>query len=158
MKKSTLLIPVLAILISGIIGFGAAAEARDGYRQGYGGGYPCDIQSMTQEQQDAARKIYQDFTDIANPLRRQMQSKRAELQAQLHSLTPDNKKIEDISKEMGELRGKMLVARSDMRGKMEKAGLPAFGPGFGFDRHRGDGRGFGKHMRGGMGGYGPCGW
>lgn len=151
-KKFTTL-ALAGILALGMAGAAQAAGGRD-YRpdaQAYPG--------LTTDQQAKAKKIHDETVAGTSETREKLRAKRAELDAQLASPEPDKDKIESLSREIGELRGKLMAARVDLRAKLAKEGIPAeafepgpgprpgFGPGD--DGPRGNG------PRNGAPGYGP---
>ena len=74
----------------------------------------------------------------------------------MSSVSPDKGKIESLSREIGELEGKMRSDRADLRAQLDKEGLPMGGYGMGHGyrmEHRyGMGNGYGPGMH--HGGYG----
>ena len=64
-------------------------------------------------------------------VRQSLITKRAELDAQMSSVSPDKGKIESLSREIGELEGKMRSDRADLRAQLDKEGLPMGGYGMG---------------------------
>lgn len=81
--------------------------------------------SLTRDQrEELARILKQNYTTVA-PLRQQLAAKRGELASVLNSANPDKDKIASLSREIGDIRGKLLSARVDLRGQLAAAGLPA---------------------------------
>lgn len=153
MKKMTLRTTTLALAAVLVLGLAGVSQAR-----GYGGrdGGPCYNDSISPEQQEKARGIFNSHYAKMDSVRQALITKQAELDAQMSSTSPDKAKIESLSREIGELRGKMLAARTDLRAQLDKEGLPMgyghMGPGYG---HMGSGYGMGMHHGGyGHGGYG----
>ncbi|MDE6734914.1 MAG: periplasmic heavy metal sensor [Desulfovibrio sp.] len=147
-KKLTTL-ALAAILALGMAG-AAQAAGRD-YRpdaQAYPG--------MSAEQQTKAKKIHDETVAATSETREKLRAKRAELDAQLASPEPDKDKIESLSREIGELRGKLMAARVDLRAKLAKEGIPteAFEPAPG--PRNGFGPGNGPANAGPGYGPGPC--
>lgn len=120
----------------------------------FNGGY---AHQLTPEQMEAARQIFNNNFASMDTTRQALAAKRAELNSVLASPQPDGAKIESLSREIGELRGKMLAARAEVRSQLARNGLPtdfygpegegpdnrAFGPRHGYHhpRHRGYQRG-----------------
>jgi zinc resistance-associated protein len=127
------------------------ALARPGGGPGNGpgaGGCPGMVQ-LTPEKQAAFQKLHDAFAAKTAQLRATLGVKMAELNALAVAPTPDQAKIEALAKEIGELKGKLLVERTQFRIQVDKE----VGPGVmgGWGGHRGG-------MRGGMGGgMGGCG-
>lgn len=103
-------------------GFAFRAQAEPGY---YGCGGCWGQPALTAEQQMQAKKIFDESYEKTRKIRQTLGAKRAELDALLSSQDPDKVKIEDISREIGELRGNMISDRVEVRSKLAKAGLPA---------------------------------
>ena len=81
--------------------------------------------------------------------------KRAELNAQVVAQTPDQTKIDALTKEIGDMQGKLLAERTAFRIQVNKEVGPIGWGGMGYGgmggfHHRGGGFGPGS-------GYGPCG-
>ena len=159
MKKTTLRTTSLALAAILVLGFAGISQAR-----GHGGwdDGPRYNAPISPEQQEKAEKIFSSHYEKMDSVRQSLITKRAELDAQMSSPSPDKAKIESLSREIGELRGKMLAARTDLRAQLDKEGLPMgyghMGPGYG---HMGSGYGMGMHHGGyGHGGYGGrgCCW
>lgn len=149
MKSSTIRMMSLALAMVSVMAFSGLAQARGPMGGGPGFGGPmAGGSALTQEQQVKAQKIYADQYAAMSSVRQEMITKQAELQVQMVSATPDAAKIEALSKEIGALRGKMLVARNDMRAKLTKEGIPT-GPGYGM---RAGGMAGGRGGHGGHGG------
>lgn len=117
-----------------------------------GGGGGCgQALQLSPEKQEAFKKLYDAFYTKTAQLRAAIRVKQAELDAAAVAPTPDQAKIEALSKEIGELIGKLTAERAQFRIQAAKeigpdalAACPGLGGGFG---HRG----------GGHGGYGPMG-
>jgi zinc resistance-associated protein len=145
------------------------AMARQGGPAGPGGpggaggpGYgPCGgaYAQLSPEKQAALQKLQEAFFTKTVQLRADIGVKRAELNAVSVAATPDTAKIQALSKELGDLVGKLTAERVLFRAQVAKeigpAGLaacPGFGPGFGRGHGYGHG-GYGHMGRGGMMGY-----
>lgn len=142
-KKIVPLFIAAALLLGGAVVASAAETANSGMRyqmQPYG-------QQLTPEQMSKAQKIYNDSYAEMEEARQALAGKRAELDQQLASPNPDRGRIEALSRDIGELRGKMLASRLDVRNKLAEQGLPpdCFG--------RGPANGYGPDYGPG---YGPC--
>lgn len=146
-----------------------AADVNSGQIPGYG-------RQITPDQAAQAKQAYADNLAKMDSARKQLTVKRAELGAELSSMNPDTAKIESLSREIGELRGKLLSARAELRSKLQGQELPDYGPMDNYDygtppppppygyngwRHHGHGHGWGPGPRGcywpGMMGMG-CWW
>lgn len=95
--------------------------------QAAGWGYPAMENGygpqMSQQQIDMAREIITRNYAAMEDTRQELASKRAQLDALLASPNPDGGKIEELSRDIGELRGKMLAARADVRKQLIQKGL-----------------------------------
>lgn len=78
---------------------------------------------MNPEQMEMAREIIgRNFANM-DSTRQALGAKRQELDSLLASPNPDPGRIESLSREIGELRGKMLSARSQIRSQLAQKGL-----------------------------------
>ncbi|MBD5539499.1 MAG: periplasmic heavy metal sensor [Desulfovibrio sp.] len=150
------------LALASILALGMAGAA-----QAAGRDYRPDAQAwpgaLSTEQQAKAKKIHDETVAGTSETREKLRAKRAELDAQLASPEPDKEKIESLSREIGELRGKLMAARVDLRARLAKEGIPAeafepgprngFGPGNGAPANAGPGYGPGPCW-GPDGGYG----
>lgn len=119
-NKTLSVLALAGVLLCGVSAV-QAAPANAAPNNGY---------DLTPEQSAAMRKIFTENYDNMSSTREALAAKRAELDAQLASPNPDGAKIESLSREIGELRGKMLAARADVRAKLNREGLPSdyYGP------------------------------
>lgn len=86
---------------------------------------PCQEAPLTPEQMESVKKMSEAFFEQTLPLRQALIVKKAELKAQMISPQPDTAKVIVLSREIGELRGKMKAARITLRVELEKQGIPA---------------------------------
>lgn len=118
-----------------------------GYGQGYGPGgqgyegYEGD--ALSAEQRASIDKLYNEHRDKVGPMFREMDNKNADLYEEMYKDTPNESKINSLSKEIGELQGKINAERVKMRTELEKEGISPR-------------RGFYRGAHRGHGGYGPC--
>lgn len=99
------------------------ARAEHAYHD-YGHGY-SGYGELTPEQIEKAKKIINDnYTEMENT-RMELGDKRAKLDAQLSSPTPDPNEIERLSRDIGTLRGRMLAVRANVKNALAKEGLPS---------------------------------
>lgn len=110
----------LAVIFAAVFAF--RAFSGPGY---YGCGGCWGQPALSAEQQMQAKKIFDESYEKTKNIRQTLGAKRAELDAQLSSPEPDKNIIENLSREIGELRGKMISERVEVRNKLAKAGLPA---------------------------------
>ncbi|HOS96905.1 MAG TPA: Spy/CpxP family protein refolding chaperone [Deltaproteobacteria bacterium] len=80
---------------------------RDWEGRGYG---PAGLE-LTQEQRDQIRKLRDAHIEKTRPLRDEMQKNMQELQTQMNSNTPDEKKIWDTQKRISSLRDQLQQER-----------------------------------------------
>ena len=140
MNTVSLRLGVLALVAVCSLAFAGLADARPDKA----GDCPGQKPPLTQEQHDGIQKLNQDFMANTLGLRQALMVKKAELNAQLISPTPDTAKVESLSREIGELRGKLLAARLNHKAELAKLGVPfkgcpVTGEGWG---HRGPVRSF----------------
>lgn len=88
-------------------------------------------QQLTPQQRQQAEKIFNENFASLDETRQALAAKRQALDAELSSENPDPAKIESLSREIGELRGKILAARVKVRSQLAEEGLPQdfYGPG-----------------------------
>jgi len=132
------------------------ALARQGGGNGMGGGPGmmggCSgngqnaIAQLSPEKQAAFQKLHDAYTAKTSQMRAALGVKMAELNAATVAPTPDQAKIDGLTKEIGELQGKLLSERAQLRIQVAKE----VGPGV----MGGMGMGGGYHHGGGNG---PCG-
>lgn len=91
---------------------------------------PGREQPLTPQQLEQAKKIFQENYASTDAIRQQLAAKREQLNTVLSSDNPDKGQIESLSRQIGELRGKLLAARVDARKQLQQEGLPsdAYGP------------------------------
>ena len=110
------------------LGICATANSQPGGAMGRPG--PAMQQQLSPEQLEQAKRIFQESYKDMEATRQALAAKRAELDSLLYSPNPDKAKIETLSREIGELRGKMLAARVETREKLQQNDLPEniYGP------------------------------
>lgn len=81
------------------------------------------VARLPQEKQAEARKIFEDSQSVRSQLREDLQAKRVELDKAMAS--GDAAAVEALSANIGELKGKLRVAKVELRQNLEKAGIPA---------------------------------
>jgi zinc resistance-associated protein len=117
---------------------------------GYGGqGYQSDLSDEDMAKLDKERQA---FFEATSDLREKLYQKELELRSELAKPEPDAKKAAGMQQEISDLESQLDQKRLDHHIKMQKD-FPRFG-------YRGDGygprgRGMGRGMYGGGGGYGP---
>lgn len=116
MKKLGVLI-LAAAMFCGVSGYANA-------KGGKGNGVGHYMEQLTPEQQNQAKAIFEEGKTGSQGLREEIAAKKAELDGVMKSANPDLARIEALSKELGQLRGKELAARMDTAEKLKKAGLP----------------------------------
>lgn len=91
---------------------------------------PLPQQGWSQEQWAEARRIFDETNAGMTTTRQELASKREILDRELAKPNPDAGTIEKLSREIGELRGRMLSARATARSRLAERGLPAdcYGP------------------------------
>jgi hypothetical protein len=104
------------------------------------------------------QEAYSEFNKGALPLRQELSSKQAELDALYYKNIPENDpKVQSLMKDINGLDAKLSAAYDKLRADMDRKGIP-YGPGMGMGRGYWHGRGgygpeYGGHGRG-HGGYG----
>lgn len=154
MKKTTHRIGLI-LVSAALLGLtGTAFAAQGGPAQGAAREVPAGIE-----------KLHDDYYAKTEATRQLLISKTHELDAQIYSPTPDEKKIQALTGEISALRAKLDEERVNLRRGMIREGAES---GYGYGRrgwghgdrghgwgHGGRGRG-GRGYCGGGGGYGPC--
>ncbi len=122
---------------------GGGPGAGAGGCPGYGGG----MAQLSPEKQAAFQKLHDAYAAKTAQLRADLGVKRAELNALVIAQNPDQAKIADLSKQIGDIEGKLIAERTQFRIQVAKE----IGPNVMGGYHGG--------MMGGMmgGGAGPCG-
>ncbi|CAK7041674.1 MAG: hypothetical protein DELT_02852 [Desulfovibrio sp.] len=151
MKKSRILTMLAAVGMVSILGFAGVANANplwhgnSGWHGGGGAG-------VTQEQQTALQQIYADYDKQAAPLQRQLQAKRAELEALYYGGNKDSSKVQTLFRETGDIEAKLFALNSELRTKLEAQGFSGYGGQAGMNGYNyrgGHGGGHGGHRGGG---------
>lgn len=121
MKTRARLISLALALVAllGIAGLANAQMMGHGMTQGYAGS------GLSPEKQAVAQKIYADYNAATASLRQQLTSKQYELDAQLVSATPDDKKVQALTKEVSDLRAKLFEAQVNLQSRLTKEGVPS---------------------------------
>ena len=113
-------IPALAL--AALLGIGVTANAQmmgHGTMHGYAGS------GLSPEKQAAVQKAYADFDAATASLRQQLTAKQYELEAQIVGGSPDDKKVQSLTKDVSDLSAKLFKAQVDLQGQMTKLGLPS---------------------------------
>ncbi len=150
---------IAALALTTLMTTSSLALARNGDGKGPGAGYGCaGMVQLTPEQQAAFQKLHDAYATKTAQLRADLGVKMAELNAATVAANPDQGKIDALTKQIGEMEGKLLSERALFRQQVAKEVGPAAAAGMGGYHHRGMGGGMGMGMGGGMGmGTGPCG-
>lgn len=121
MKKLVKTIFVTALVFSLHVALSQQASAWDAHRMRDA---PLWGEQLSPAQRIAAQKIIDEGINNTAPIRQSLSNKYSELNALLSMNAPDNESIEKLSREIGELRGKLLEERIKTRENMRKQGLP----------------------------------
>ena len=79
------------------------------------------ISSLPQEKQAEAKKIFEENQAKIKPVRDELRSKKADIEKAFES--NDAGVIESLSPVIGELKGKLLIAKRELQQDLEKAGI-----------------------------------
>lgn len=110
MKTLTVNLAISMTFILGITGYANANTDR--------------YQGITPEQQLAIGKIYSEYDSKTQPLQQKIIVKQSELDALLYEGGEKNTaKIQSLIKEVGELKAQRYAAQSEMRSKLDEAGI-----------------------------------
>ena len=142
----------LSLALAAMLGLAGSAMAAGPYGAGAG------MTNLRPEQQELVNKLHEDFYNSTKATRQELISKRHELDAQLYSANPDEKKVQALTKEISDLRAKLYSARVSLKGKLIKEGITLGHGGYG-GHGPGHGRGMGMGDCGGQASCGdaPCG-
>lgn len=141
MKKPRLMTMLAVFGLVSVLGLSGIANANPLYHSGTSA-------AMTQEQQTALQQIYADYEKQAAPLQRQLQAKRAELDALYYNNNGDSSKAKTLFREISDLEAKLFAVDSDLRSKLEAKGISSYGRNGGSGYAHGGGHG-GRHRGGG---------
>lgn len=143
-------IAAMAIFCALCLAVPTKSDARPGGNPPYPG-QPQPGWQLTPEQQAMAQQIFNENYASMQNVREELAYKQSLLDQQLASPNPDRATIEKLSREIGDLRGKMLASRVDVRSKLAQQGLPpdCFGPcwGPGESMPMNNGWGYWRHHR-----------
>ncbi|KHK00352.1 periplasmic heavy metal sensor [Desulfovibrio sp. TomC] len=126
----------LALVLVALLGLSGLANAQmvgsgtmsgQGMMNGQGMMGGNMMTGLTPEKQAAVQKIHADFNAVTASLRQQLTSKQYELNAQIYSATPDDKKVQALTKEVSDMRAKLFEAQVALQGRLTKEGLPTMG-------------------------------
>lgn len=146
--KTRMNILTLSLALVAVLGIAGMANA-----QGYMMGGPGMMNGMAPEKQAAVQKAYDDYAVATDQLNQQLFAKQAELNALYNSGSADTGRVQTLTREIGDLNGKLYAAQANLRKQLAKTGATSPNSGYGM----GYGRGMrGMHM-GGMG-MGYNGW
>lgn len=144
------------IAIVGLLSLGSAAGHAQA--QGTAGGQvPQGPQQaspgvgLSPEEQAKAQQIYQDEGQKIFSLRQQLMAKQSELNAVLASPTPDERRIQALTKDVSVLNDQLVRAEVSMQRRLYQAGVPAWSQGMcPMCGSMGSGMGMGRGMMGGQ--------
>lgn len=83
------------------------------------------MMNLSPEKQAAAQKIYADFNTKTATMRQQLTAKQYDMNAQLYSATPDDKKVQALTKDISDLNAKLFEAQVALQNQLTKEGIPA---------------------------------
>lgn len=147
MSKKSLILSLAAVAV---LSLSALAVAGPGFGPGAGpGGCGGPMQALTPEQREQAIALFEEHQKAMIPLREQIRTKSALLDSALGTKPVDEKAVDALTRELGDLKVRQFTAQVELRKKFAAAGLPDLGAMMG---HRGMGRGMGPGMGPGAGG------
>ena len=94
-----------------------------GFASAQGHGMMGGMGAMTPEHQATMQKLHADFNTATADLQKQLFAKESELNAALYADKPDDKKVDALTKEIGELNAKIYAERVKMHKAMAKEGI-----------------------------------
>ncbi len=128
----------LALTLAFVIAVTSLASARGHGMMGHGMG------ALTPEKQASMQKLHEDFATTTADLRKHIFAKESELNAELFGERTDDKKVEALTSQINELRGRLYAERVNLHRKMAAEGIVPMGG-------RGMGAGMGCPTTGGGG-------
>lgn len=138
----------LALALVASLGFSGLANAQmmgpgmmGGHGMGMMGG---NMYGLPPEKQAAAQKIYAEHNAATAQFKQQLFAKQSELNLQLYGGATDDKKVQALTKEIGDLNAKLIEAQANLARQLAKEGIPAMGSGMGCCGMMG-GMGMGMH-------------
>ena len=147
-------------------GWGRGGHMKGGYGGGpeYCPGYGSGYENLTDEQKTKMEKLHKEHYDEMAKLRKDIWSKKADLNSLLNATSPDAEKVMALQKEVSDLQANMDQARIAFHLEAKKIAPDArLGSGYGRGYGKGYGHGYGRgwhggphHMRGGGHGPGSC--
>lgn len=138
MSKKSLILSLAAVAV---LSLSALAVAGPGFGPGAGpGGCGGPMQALTPEQREQALALFEEHQKAMIPLREQIRTKSALLDSALSTKPVDEKAVDTLTRELGDLKVRQFAAQVELRKKFAAAGLPDLGTMMG--RH-GMGRGMG---------------
>lgn len=114
------------LLLTAVMCAAALLASTSSHARHHGPYYPPQqySQPFTPEQWAQAQQIYAESNASMEPLLQELGSKMEILDRELATPNPDPATIEKLSREIGELRGKMLNAQASARTRLAERGLP----------------------------------
>ncbi|MBU1003605.1 MAG: periplasmic heavy metal sensor [Proteobacteria bacterium] len=162
-KALTIVVTTVAVLSLSAMAFAYGPGMGPGMGRG-GCGAIGAAQTLTPEQQQQLDTLQNDFFARTETLRQETYAKHLELEALLAATKMDKGKIEAVTKQLVDLKGKMFQESVTFREKVREAGIQDFGRGRGFCGRSGQGKGATPGNCPGQGqgngprdGSGPCG-
>lgn len=87
------------------------------------GDYGSEIQ-LTAEQKEKAKAIFSKNREAISDTRQLLKEKKEQFKQLMESSNPDRAQAQTLSGEIGDLQGKLLLNRFDLRQQLVKEGLP----------------------------------
>lgn len=94
-----------------------------GFASAQGQGMMGGMGNMSPEKHATMQKLHADFDAATADLNKQLFAKESELNAALYADKPDEKKIDTLTKEIGDLNAKIYAERVKMHKAMAKEGI-----------------------------------
>ncbi|MCK9240599.1 periplasmic heavy metal sensor [Desulfocurvus sp.] len=114
--------------------------------------------ALTPEQREQAIFLFEEHQKAVIPLHEQLRAKHALLDSALRARPVDEKAVDALTGELGELKARLFAAQVELRKKLAAAGLPDMGARMMDCPGRGPGQGHGMGHGMGHGGGGCPGW
>lgn len=155
-KALTIVMATVAVLSLSAMAFAYGPGMGAGMGAGMGrGGCGGPTQTLTPEQQQTLETLQSEFSTKTESLRQEVYAKHMELEALLAAVKLDKAKIDAVTKQLVDLKGKMFQEMITFREKVREAGIQDFGAGRGSCGRGNRGHGQGPHDGSGPRGDSP---
>ncbi|BBD08934.1 zinc resistance-associated protein [Desulfovibrio ferrophilus] len=156
-KTLSIVIATVAVLSLSAMAFAYGPGMGPGNGRGGCGGYG-PAQTLTPEQQEKLDILQKEYFSKTQSLRQEVYAKHMELEALLAAKDADAAKVDEVTKRLVDLKGRMFEQRVEFRKQLKELGIQNYGRGGrgGCGQAKGNCPGYGQRS-GPQDGSGPCG-